>query len=290
MDNDTKNYTIEQLSNYICFLKIKEISKPYTTLKDVCKITLKNSDKIDKIKVYNLLSKKIENIYFSEIEEITVHGIDNNNIEINLGYIDTINSDLNDCSLEYISKDELEDYYLKNEVYLVNSEKNIFNICKKFEFTVRDYEIKANTISNVDNIQNVWRKTIKVKIDENVNELNEIKNEADDEEDIEDINSIIEMFNDTITEIDLSDCKNLIDVIDTYPPLLLPLPGEFSSIKDDINSFSDNTLDAALSLIKTMTFNELQEIYDEVSEIKDTNYVVTKVIYKIKEILDKANQ
>ena len=56
MDNDTKNYTIEQLSNYICFLKIKEISKPYTTLKDVCKITLKNSDKIDKIKVYNLLS------------------------------------------------------------------------------------------------------------------------------------------------------------------------------------------------------------------------------------------
>ena len=60
--------------------------------------------------------------------------------------------------------------------------------------------------------------------------------------------------------------ENLIDVIDTYPPLLLPLPGEFSSIKDDINSFSDNTLDAALSLIKTMTFNELQEIYDEVSE------------------------
>jgi len=98
------------------------------------------------------------------------------------------------------------------------------------------------------------------------------------------------MFNDTITEIDLSDCKNLIDVIDTYPPLLLPLPGEFSSIKDDINSFSDNTLDAALSLIKTMTFNELQEIYDEVSEIKDTNYVITKVIDKIKEILDKANQ
>ncbi len=288
MDSETKNYTIKQLSNNICFLKIEGISKPYTTLKDICKITIKNTDKIDKLKVYNLLSKKIENISFSEIEEITAHGIDNN-IDINLGYIDKINSDLEDCSLEYISKDELLNYYLKNEVYLVNSEKEIFDICKKFEFTVRDYEIKANTISNKNNISKVWNKIVKHKIDENINELNEIKKESD-EEDIEDINSIIEMFSETLNDIDLTDCKNLIDVIDTYPPLLLPLPDELTSIKDKINGNDDNTLDAALSLVETMTYDELKEIYDEISEIKDTNYVVTKVINKIKEILDKTNQ
>ena len=289
MDSETKNYTIKQLSNNICFLKIEGISKPYTTLKDICKITIENTDKIDKLKVYNLLSKKVVNIFYDEIEEITIHGVDNN-IEINLSYIDKINSDLEDCSLEYISKDELEEYYFKNEVYLVNSEKKLFDICKKFEFTVRDYEIKAKTISNIDNIRNVWNKIIKIKVDENINELNEIKNEAEDEEDVEDINSIIEMFNDTLTEIDLSDCKNLIDVIDTYPPLLLPLPDELKCIVDEINSSDDSTLDAALSLVKTMTYDELQEIYDEISEIKDTNYVVIKVIDKIKEILDKTNQ
>ena len=287
MDSETKNYTIKQLSNNICFLKIEGISKPYTTLKDICKITIKNSDKIDKIKVYNILSKKIENILYSEIQEITVHGVDNN-IEINLSYIDKINSDLKDCSLKYISKEELLEYYLKNEVYKVNSEKEIFDICKKFEFTVRDYEIKANTISNKNNISKVWNKIIKHKIDENINELNEIKKESD-EEDIEDINSIIEMFCETLNDIDLTDCKNLIDVIDTYPPLLLPLPGELKCIKDKINSSSDNTLDAALSLVETMSYDELNEIYDEISEIKDTNYVVTKVIDKIKEIIDKNN-
>tara|TARA_A100000172_G_scaffold80461_1_gene70105 strand:- start:11449 stop:12315 length:867 start_codon:yes stop_codon:yes gene_type:complete len=288
MDSETKNYTIKQLSDNICFLKIEGISKPYTTLKDICKITIKNSDKIDKIRVYNILSKKIENILYSEIQEITVHGVDNN-IEINLGYIDKINSDLEDCSLEYISKEELLEYYLKNEVYKVNSEKEIFDICKKFEFTVRDYEIKANTISNKNNISKVWNKIVKHKIDENINELNEIKKESD-EEDIEDINSIIEMFCETLNDIDLTDCKNLIDVIDTYPPLLLPLPDELTSIKDKINGNDDNTLDAALSLVETMTYDELKEIYDEISEIKDTNYVVTKVINKIKEILDKNNQ
>ena len=98
------------------------------------------------------------------------------------------------------------------------------------------------------------------------------------------------MFCETLNDIDLTDCKNLIDVIDTYPPLLLPLPDELTSIKDKINGNDDNTLDAALSLVETMTYDELKEIYDEISEIKDTNYVVTKVINKIKEILDKNNQ
>jgi hypothetical protein len=36
-----------------------------------------------------------------------------------------------------------------------------------------------------------------------------------------------------------------------------------------------------------MTYNELKEIYDEISELKDNNYVVDTVINKIKSILDK---
>jgi hypothetical protein len=290
MEMHLKDVVIEELSNYICFLKIKGVDKPYTSKKDICKVTIENSNKINKLRVYNLLSKKVENLFFDEIEEITVHDKDNKNVETSIQYIDQINLDLNDCSLKYISKDELLEYYLKNAVYLVNSEKEIFDICKKFEFAVRDYEIKANIISNIDILEKVWNKIIKLKVDENINELNEIKNEADDKEDIEDIEDIIEMFNETINEVDLTDCKNLIDVIDTYPPLLLPLPDELKSIKDKINSSDDSTLDAALSLVETMTYDELQEIYNEISEIKDTNYVVTKVIDKIKKILDKTNQ
>lgn len=289
MDSSTKNIIIEDLSNYICFLKVKGVDRPYTTVKNICNVTIKNTDKIDKIKVYNLLSKKLDNLFYSDIQEVTVYDKENDNIKTSLSYIDKINSDLKDCSLEYISKNELLNYYLKNEVYLVNSEKEIFDICKKFEFTIREYEIKANTISNKNNISKVWNKIVKHEIDENINELNQIKKESD-EEDIEDINSIIEMFCETLNDIDLTDCKNLIDVIDTYPPLLLPLPSELKCIKDQINSSSDSTLDAALSLVETMSYDELKEIYDEISEIKDTNYVVTKVIDKIKEILDKNNQ
>jgi hypothetical protein len=286
MDIDDKNFIIEELSNYICFLKIEGIGKPYTTKKDICKVTIKNSNKIDKLRVYNLLSKKVENLFFNQIEEITVHDKDNKNIETSFKYIDKINSDINDCSLKYISRDELLNYYLKNEVYLVNSEKEIFDICKKFEFTIKDYEIKANTITNSKNLSIVWNNIIKLKIDENINELNEIKKEAD-KEDIEDIDSIIEMFKETLNDIDLKDCKNIIDIIDTYPPLLLPLPEELRSIKDKINNSSEDTLQAALSLVDDMTYNELKEIYDEISELKDNNYVVDTVINKIKSILDK---
>jgi hypothetical protein len=286
MDIDDKNFIIEELSNYICFLKIEGIGKTYTTKKDICKVTIKNSNKIDKLRVYNLLSKKVENLFFNQIEEITVHDKDNKNIETSFKYIDKINSDINDCSLKYISRDELLNYYLKNEVYLVNSEKEIFDICKKFEFTIKDYEIKANTITNSKNLSIVWNNIIKLKIDENINELNEIKKEAD-KEDIEDIDSIIEMFKETLNDIDLKDCKNIIDIIDTYPPLLLPLPEELRSIKDKINNSSEDTLQAALSLVDDMTYNELKEIYDEISELKDNNYVVDTVINKIKSILDK---
>lgn len=289
MEIHLKDVVIEELSNYICFLKIKGIGRPYTTKKDICKITLKNTNKTNKLRVYNLLTKKIENLLFEQIEEIIVHNKDDNNIETSIQYIDKINSDLDSCSFKYVSKDEILNYYLKNEIYLVAGEKAIFDICKKFEFTIRDYEIKANTITNSKNLTKVWNKIIKVEVDKNINELNEIKAEAG-EEDLEDINSIIEMFNETLNDIDLSDCKNLFDVVDTYPPLLLPLPEELKIIKDKINDNGRDTLQAAISLVETMTIEELQEIYNEVSNLKDTNYVVNQVICKIKEILDKNNQ
>ena len=285
MEIHLKDVVIEELSNYICFLKIKGIGRPYTTKKDICKITLKNTNKTNKLKVYNLLTKKIENLFFEQIEEIIVHDKDDKNIETSIQYIDKINSDLDSCSFKYVSKDEILNYYLKNEIYLVAGEKAIFDICKKFEFTIRDYEIKANTIIISKNLTKVWNNIIKLKVDENINELNEIKKEAD-KEDIEDIDSIIEMFNETLDDIDLKGCKNLIDVIDTYPPLLLPLPDELRTIKDKINDDGKDTLQAALSLVETMTYDELKEIYNEILEFKDKNYVVDTVIDKIKSILD----
>ena len=285
MEIHLKDVVIEELSNYICFLKIKGIGRPYTTKKDICKITLKNTNKTNKLRVYNLLSKKIENLFFDQIKEITVHDRDDKNIETSLKYIDKINSDINDCSLKYISKDELLNYYLKNEVYCIDSEQELFNICKKFEFTIKDYEIKANTITNSKNLTKVWNNIVKLKVDENISELNEIKKEAD-KEDIEDIDSIIEMFNETLDDIDLKDCKNLIDVIDTYPPLLLPLPEELRSIKDKINDQGNDTLQAALSLVEDMTYDELKEIYNEILEFKNNNYVVDLVIDKIKNKID----
>ena len=286
MEIHLKDVVIEELSNYICFLKVEGIDKPYTTKKDICKVTIKNTNKTNKLRVYNLLSKKIENLFFDQIKEITVHDRDDKNIETSLKYIDKITSDINNCSLKYISKDELLNYYLKNEVYCIDSEQELFNICKKFEFTIKDYEIKANTITNSKNLTKVWNNIVKSKVDENISELNEIKKEAD-EEDIEDINSIIEMFNETLNEIDLKDCKNLIDVIDTYPPLLLPLPDGLRSIKDKINDGDGDTLQAALSLVESMTNDELKEIYDEILEFKENNYVVDTVIDKIKNILNK---
>lgn len=290
MDILDKKIIIENLSNYTCLLNINGINYPYTSKKEICNISIKNSTTRNKIKVFNLLSNKIEDILFEDVREITVYGKDVDNIELSTKYIDQIKSDVDSCCFDYVPREEILNYYLKNEVYLVNNEKEIFEICKKFKFTILDYEIKAQTISNIENITNVWKEIIQEKITENVEELNNLKNETEDEEDKEDIDSIIEMFNDTISEIDLSDCKNLFDVIETYPPLLLPLPDSLKNIQNSLNRDDSYSLNEALKLVETLTYDELKEIYNEVKDINEQSYITETVIDKIKNILDQQKQ
>jgi len=290
MDILDKKIIIENLSNYICFLNINGVNYPYTSKKEICNITIKNSTTRNKIKVFNLLSNKIEDILFEDVREITVYGKDVDNIELSTKYIDQIKSDVDSCCFDYVPREEILNYYLKNEVYLVNNEKEIFEICKKFKFTILDYEIKAQTISNIENITNVWKEIIQEKITENVEELNNLKNETEDEEDKEDIDSIIEMFNDTISEIDLSDCKNLFDVIETYPPLLLPLPDSLKNIQNSLSRDDSYSLNEALKLVEILTYDELKEIYNEVKDINEQSYITETVIDKIKNILDQQKQ
>lgn len=290
MDILDKKIIIENLSNYICFLNINGVNYPYTSKKDICNISIKNSTTRNKIKVFNLLSNKIEDILFEDVREITVYGKDVDNIELSTKYIDQIKSDVDSCCFDYVPREEILNFYLKNEVYLVNNEKEIFEICKKFKFTILDYEIKAQTISNIKNITNVWKEIIQEKITENVEELTNLKNETEDEEDIEDIDSIIEMFNDTISEIDLSDCKNLFDVIETYPPLLLPLPDSLKNIQNSLSRDDSYSLNEALKLVGTLTYDELKEIYNEVKDINEQSYITETVIDKIKNILDQQEQ
>lgn len=287
MDNLGKEIIVEELANYICFININDVSYPYTAKKEICNISIKNTITRNKFRAYNLLTKKIEDILFDDVYDVTVHGKDGDNIELSERYIDQIKSDVGSCSFDYKSKEEILKYYLKNEVYLVNREKELFDICKKFKFTVSDYEIKAGTISDIINITKVWKEIITEKVNENILELNELKKECDDEDDLEDIDSIIEMFNDTISEIDLSDCKNLTDIIETYPPLLLPLPESLRYIQNILNVGGSESLKQALDLVETMTYDELQEIYSEISDISDVNYVVEEVRSKIKDILDQ---
>jgi hypothetical protein len=290
MDILDKKIIIENLSDYICFLNINGVNYPYTSKKEICNISIKNSTTRNKIKVFNLLSNKIEDILFEDVHEITVYRKDVDNIELSTKYIDQIKSDVDSCCFDYVPREEILNYYLKNEVYLVNNEKEIFEICKKFKFTILDYEIKAQTISNIENITNVWKEIIQEKITENVEELNNLKNETEDEEDKEDIDSIIEMFNDTISEIDLSDCKNLFDVIETYPPLLLPLPDSLKNIQNSLSRDYSYSLNEALKLVETLTYDELKEIYNEVKDINKQSYITETVIDKIKNILDQQKQ
>lgn len=289
MDVLDKKIIIENLSNYICFLNIKGVNYPYTAKKEICNISIKNTITRNKFRSYNLLTNKIEDILFDDVYEVTVHGKDDDNIVLSEKYIDQIKSDIDSCSFDYLSKEEIQKCYLKNEVYLVNREKELFDICKKFKFTINDYEIKADTVSNIENITKVWKEIISEKVKENILELNELKKDCDDE-DKEDIDSIIEMFEETVNEIDLSDCKNLNDIIETYPPLLLPLPESLRSVQNILNSDESQSLKQALNLVDTMTYDELQEIYKEFSNLGETNYIVEKVITKIKNILYHNNQ
>ena len=98
------------------------------------------------------------------------------------------------------------------------------------------------------------------------------------------------MFNDTISEIDLSDCKNLFDVIETYPPLLSPLPDSLKSIQNSLNQGSSSSLNEALKLVETLTYDELKEVYNEVNGIGEQNYITETVINKIKNILDQQEK
>lgn len=283
MENIFKQNIVDAIDNFICFINVDGAPRPYTANKNICKTEIKNNITQPFFSVYDILKEEIVNIEFENVLDLKYDTDDAKTDE----WIKTIKMDLQNCCFDYKSRDEIEKNYFENEAYHVNAEKKIFNICKLFKFTINDYDIKADTISNVENITKAWKSIIAEKTNENILELNELKKDCSDEDDLEDIDSIIEMFESASDEVDLSDCKNLNDILETYPPLLLPLPDSLKVIRDTLNDSNGESLEQALNLVDTMTYDELQEIYNETQNIVRPNPVVKKVISKIKDILDQ---
>ena len=259
------NKLIKDTSRYFCRVKIGNSLIPYTRLK---KFNVVDDDNDENITLYNLITSKCDTIKKSTITSYTI---------VNQKITDNIKNEtsfVNRCKNYYTKAKEKGisdiDFFEKqmNENIINN---NLQEAIIDFDFIIDHNDIINNVLSieKINAVKKVFQGIVSKAVEDNKQELFNLIKESDNEEDKEDINSIIEMFDECIEEIDFEDVKTLTELIDCWPPLLMPLPESIEKIKK-IKFFTQNN--------KT----KLEEFKDIINNIEDKS-----VIQEFIEILDK---
>ena len=116
---------------------------------------------------------------------------------------------------------------------------------------------------------------IRLKREESFKELDQLEEEArasgSTDEDLADIDTIKQMFRDIPQDTDLSSYKNMHELLDFWPSLLLPKPklldeGHVQWLKSEGTSAEGGTmLDDIKSLLRDVDdVNELEKLYTEI--------------------------
>lgn len=267
-----KNKLLKDLSKYYCRLELKDYIIVCTRIK---KYNVIDSDDNEYISFYNLITNKCEKI---KISEILTHSI--NNLKI-IENIKTEDNFIKKCKLFYKKAKENN---ITDEVFnkLVMNKIVINNDCQKlicdFNFSVDANILIGENIpdKNMEDVKNSFYGLVDEKINENKNELNQLKKDCETEEDMEDINQIIEMFDDCKEEMCFENAKTLKDIVDEWPPLLLPLP-------EYLEKFSKIDIPGDKALTELQQFTDLIENIDA-----DTVFEFIKILDDNKETLDTA--
>jgi len=216
-----KELLIKDASKYICRVQIGNLLIPYTSIK---KFNLKDFgvNNSNNITLYNIITDKIDTIDLNSIVSYSI-----------LYKEDQARNETTELALfneykEIIKDKNVYDKILHKDVVSFNLHK-ILNL---FNFSINSENILYNKPFG-DNKQAILSNFIQIiqnKVDQTLLELDELLINTKNEEDVEDINNIKEIFNDVVSDIDLSELNTFTDLIDNWPPLLLPLPDVIANV------------------------------------------------------------
>jgi hypothetical protein len=210
--------------------------------------------------MYNLITdecdhiKKTDITYFEIIDTNIINNIKKETVFIKK------------CKLLYekvkdnsITKDLFYNTVLNKTVVDYNLSESIGD----FEFNLDINILKGGDIpkDKFELLKQSFIKMVKDISDKNKAELQDLKNECETEEDKEDINIILDMFNDCIEEIDFSNVKKLKDLLECWPPLLMPYP-------ESINLLVDLKISDDMPIL-----NQIEEFKQIVNTIDDHNII-----------------
>lgn len=255
----------KDLAQYYCRVLIGNSLFFYTKLN---RLNVPDSEDENYILMYNLITEKIDKVNKDNIIQYTlIHDKIVDNIKIETAFI-------NRCKEFYkITKEKgyTDKFFNDNFLNEFVVDHNLLDILIAFDFTLDAKSIQNSNIdkSKLNKVISSFKKLILKKVEENKNELDLLLEDCETEEDIEDIETIKEMFDSSFEEIEYENVNNIMDLIDLWPPILMPLPGNMEDLKS-IN----------FSVFETQSVNdELKEI---INNINDDN-----LIKEFIEILDK---
>lgn len=253
-----ENKLLKDLSRYYCRVKLKDYVIICTRIK---KYNIEYCNDNNYISLYNLITDKCDKIKKSEIIS---HSIENLKIIEN---IKTEDSFIKKCKFFYEKAkennitDDVFNKLLMNETVVNN---NLQELIYDFNFTIDCNDIINNIISEekIDIIKESFIKMIAKAANCNKEELYELKKSTEDEEDKEDIDTIIEMFDECVEEVDLNDVKTLTELVECWPPLLMPAP-------DSIENFNNLCIVNTNPESKIVEFKKIVDNLSDKSIIKD---------------------
>jgi len=278
------NKLIKDSSKYYCRLKIGDSLIPYTRLR---KFNVVDGDDDNYIALYNLITDKCEQVKITEIISYTIEKM---KIIENIKHEDSF---VKRCKFYYNKAKEKnitdDDFYklLMNENIVVNDlQEAIYD----FNFTIDNNDIINNVISQekIDTVKEAFIGMITKAANDSKEELYELRKNCEDEEDKEDIDTIVEMFNDCIEEVDLEDVKTLTDLLECWPPLLMPAPDSVERLKNlsIVNPTNLSKLEEFKKIIDSINDKSILRDFIEILN-KEKDSITTEVFNEYKAILDE---
>jgi hypothetical protein len=262
-----KKLLSEASNNIIRVIKFDNSVIPYSLLP---KYNVTQTEDKEYITLYNLITDKIEDI---KIVDIKFHSIQNELVYHNLSHEFKF-VDGSKKAFQLFKKTGLPiEIFYKNFMNKVAIEYGLQEAVRSFDYLLDEDTINGKKIpkKSIKKFKKSFLKLIDEKLDENKNELLDLKNECDSEEDEEDINQILEMFDSCKDDICFDDVNTIKDILNQWPPLLLPLPGNLEKLLKISTPKNDET-------------TKLEELADLISNLD------SKMIYSFIEILDNAKE
>jgi len=227
MDNiPTKEYLdrlINRLKGGVVYINTNDdICRPYTLVD-------KDSDSLSK--VWCLIHDRFESIEPNCVVSYTFY------TEQPHEQVQRDKDILVNASTDNISQKEAEELYFRTDI-----DNDTFNVLKEFKFAASVDSIREDNLSDdeLEKVRIVWMDKIREARESAFEDLEELEEEArnnseSEEDDLEDIEAIKQMFRDIPQDIDLSQHITLKELIQFWPPLLLPAPPAIGILHETLN-------------------------------------------------------